>query len=449
MCPRVGSSMASTVAFHPIPFGSYRSTLRPRPIARRWSASSSRRAPTQNHSVAVSARSCGPTTPNFEVVVVENRPARASTEAMIEQHFRGDRRIRCVQEYRPGASHARNAGLACARGEVVAFTDDDVVVDRRWLRANIEALVGQDDVACVAGLILPLELESESQLLMEQFASFGKGFRAVHLPASRFPAGESAVPVHRRRDRIRREHDDPGRNWPASWAASTRVSARAHRPAGARTWSCSSGYSAPATPWPTSRGRSCGIAIPTAMPVLRRQVYRYGVGLGAMLAKQLIAGPDRGDFIRAVPAGIRYVRDPDSRKNAGKPANYPRALTWFERAGMVLGPFAYVLSIVQAVLRRLAGADVSTPFRTTRSIRQLRLAGGGVVPMARFSKHARSLRERGERPCSSSSPGRPRWLSGLLSRCASWRRWPRAWTPQNRSASRSFWGCSASLQDSR
>lgn len=124
---------------------------------------------------------------NFEVVVVENRPARASTEAMIEQHFRGDRRIRCVQEYRPGASHARNAGLACARGEVVAFTDDDVVVDRRWLRANIEALVGQDDVACVAGLILPLELESESQLLMEQFASFGKGFRPTtfRLPDSR------------------------------------------------------------------------------------------------------------------------------------------------------------------------------------------------------------------------------------------------------------------------
>ena len=87
-----------------------------------------------------------------------------------------------------------------------------------------------------------------------------------------------------------------------------------------------------------SRAPSSGTPIRTAARRLRRQVYRYGVGLGAMLAKQLIAGPERGELVRAVPAGVRHARDPASRKNAGKPADYPRRLDWLERLGMLVGP---------------------------------------------------------------------------------------------------------------
>ena len=69
----------------------------------------------------------------------------------------------------------------------MAFTDDDVVVDPLWLRASAAPLTGAPPVACVTGLILPLELESESQLLLEQFAGFGKGFepKTYRLPEAR------------------------------------------------------------------------------------------------------------------------------------------------------------------------------------------------------------------------------------------------------------------------
>src|SRR6202044_1162576 len=68
--------------------------------------------------------------PDYEVIVAQPRPP-PPPPADIEG-------ARVVREPRPGASAARNRGMAVATGEIVAFTDDDVAVDRRWLRALSE-----------------------------------------------------------------------------------------------------------------------------------------------------------------------------------------------------------------------------------------------------------------------------------------------------------------------
>src|SRR5262249_25581570 len=68
----------------------------------------------------------------FEVIVVENRPEASPVAAALAAAFPGDERVRYVEERRPGLSSARNAGLAAAQGELVAFTDDDVHVDECW-----------------------------------------------------------------------------------------------------------------------------------------------------------------------------------------------------------------------------------------------------------------------------------------------------------------------------
>src|SRR5579862_4201486 len=67
--------------------------------------------------------------PRFEVLVVDN----TSGPDLPLPPLPGDK-VRIVKEPRRGVSSARNAGLRAAAGEFVAFTDDDAVVDARWLR---------------------------------------------------------------------------------------------------------------------------------------------------------------------------------------------------------------------------------------------------------------------------------------------------------------------------
>jgi GT2 family glycosyltransferase len=321
---------------------------------------------------------------DFEVIVVENRPRSLDTARMLVQRFAGESRLRYVEEPRPSASLARNAGLAAVGGEVVAFTDDDVVVDPLWLRSSVERLTGAPGVECVTGLILPLELESESQLLLEQFAGFGKGFepRTYRLPQAReenpllpyaagaLGSGASIVMLTAVARELRGFDPALGPATPARGGEDLDLLARVLRHGYALS------YEPRAIVWHEHPGGS---------ERLRHQVYSYGIGLGAMLGKQLIACPRRRDFVRAVPAGVRYLGDPGSRKNIGKPSGYPRGLTRLERRGMVIGPALYLVSaiIARVLLKR---APMASP-RPIRLVRRM-IVGGEAVSVSWFQETA-------------------------------------------------------------
>jgi GT2 family glycosyltransferase len=290
----------------------------------------------------------------FEVVVVENRPGSPATRHMLDQEFADDARLRYVEESIPGLASARNAGLTSAQGDVVAFTDDDVIVDRGWLRRSAEAFDRADDIACVTGLILPLELETDSQRLLEQFMTLGKGFnrRTYRLPEARatYPLlpytpgviGSGANTVVRADVARRLGGFDArlGTGTPAVGGEDLDLYIRLLQEGHAVA------YEPGAIVWH---------AHPDGAVKLRRQVYRYGVGLAATLTKQLVVGPERRALLRTVPAGIRYLRDPTSRKNAGKTAGYPRRLDWLERLGMLVGPAAFGASMVVRAGRSWSG----------------------------------------------------------------------------------------------
>lgn len=90
-----------------------------------------------------------------ELLVVDNGDD-PRTEAVVSELAAGatELAVRYVREPSLGHSHARNRGVAEARGELLLFTDDDVLVTPGWVDAIVD---GFEDpaVGAVGGRILP------------------------------------------------------------------------------------------------------------------------------------------------------------------------------------------------------------------------------------------------------------------------------------------------------
>src|SRR5258708_20069101 len=71
--------------------------------------------------------------PDYEVIVVDNAPSTSATADLIRQTYADEPRIRYVREDHPGLPSGHNRGIVEARGDIIAFTDDDVIVDTCWL----------------------------------------------------------------------------------------------------------------------------------------------------------------------------------------------------------------------------------------------------------------------------------------------------------------------------
>jgi GT2 family glycosyltransferase len=109
--------------------------------------------------------------PALEILVVDNAPATRDAHGVVIARPG----VRYTVEPRPGLGWARNRALAEATGEILAFTDDDVVVDAGWVEALAAVFQEDAQVGAVTGLILPLELETQAQRLFEEYRGFGRG----------------------------------------------------------------------------------------------------------------------------------------------------------------------------------------------------------------------------------------------------------------------------------
>lgn len=106
----------------------------------------------------------------WEVVVVDNN-SKDDTRQVVDTFAHGFPQLRYLFQPLQGLSHARNLGIAEARGEYLLFTDDDVLPEPDWLRATLEGLRAHQADAC-GGYIAPIFEVPPPHWLTERFYGF-------------------------------------------------------------------------------------------------------------------------------------------------------------------------------------------------------------------------------------------------------------------------------------
>jgi GT2 family glycosyltransferase len=109
-----------------------------------------------------------------EVLVVDNASSGDGT-----RHTAEARGARVVREEVPGLDFARNRAVASAATELVAFVDDDVVVDRFWLRTLVRAFAAAPAAQAVAGQVLAMNLDTPARIDFERTSGFSLGWAAT------------------------------------------------------------------------------------------------------------------------------------------------------------------------------------------------------------------------------------------------------------------------------
>ncbi len=288
---------------------------------------------------------------DLELLVLDNDPSSGRVPARLADIR--DPRLRVVEEPRRGLSFARNRGLVQCRGSVVAFTDDDACADPEWL-VNLLRPLGQDRrVVCTTGLVLPAEISTQAQVWFEAFGGFDKGFERL-VWSARDDAGLAALGTTGTRGILfpyAAGAYGSGNNmaFDVSWLRSrggfdvtlgAGMPPRGGEDLDAFLRVILDGKVIVYEPRALVRHHArAGTAD------LHDQMYGYGSGMSAVIVKNLLGRPRAAlSLLGRFPAGVRFLLDPGSAKNADRGSSYPRSLSRSELKGYLAGPFLYVWS---------------------------------------------------------------------------------------------------------
>jgi glycosyltransferase involved in cell wall biosynthesis len=92
--------------------------------------------------------------PDDEVIVVDNASSDETAEVIARAADGFPVRLHQLSETAEGKTPALNAGLAAARGDVLALTDDDVLVGEHWIR-DIRSAFGRSTLDLAGGRVDP------------------------------------------------------------------------------------------------------------------------------------------------------------------------------------------------------------------------------------------------------------------------------------------------------
>lgn len=284
--------------------------------------------------------------PRYEIIVVDNAPSTNETAELVQKLAQDSHIVRYVLEENPGRSWARNRGIAEAKGEILAFADDDVVVDTYWLAELVRSFSAAENVVCVTGLVLPMELDTPAQVWFEEYGGFNKGY-------------VQRIFKHTKKDRYLDMPLYPympgrlGTGASMAFTASFLQKVNGFDPAFGGTGKSINGQDIALFLRVLLDGYTL-VYQPRALlyhlhrrgyDALCKQIYHYGICVAALLTKTIVERPSRLLGLSAkVPYGLFFVLSSRSSKNSKRSKNYPKELVALERKGMLYGPVAYLRS---------------------------------------------------------------------------------------------------------
>lgn len=286
--------------------------------------------------------------PRLELLVVDNAPSDSAAAVVVSAH----RGVRYVREARPGLAWARNRAIAEAGGEILAFTDDDVIVDRAWVRALAAAFASDPAVAAVTGRVAPYELETEAQRLFERYRGFGRGTAPRRVPGSprRAARRHGAAGAYGTGANMAFRREVFAAVGPFDPALGAGTAAQGGEDLEMFFRLLKAGYTLAYEPaalvWHRHRRTPAE---------LERQIRGHGISFGAYLARTAAVYPDEAWGLARL--GLRWIAKLLYRTLVprGRPAAPLRRLAWAELRGVLAGPAAY------RTARRAAARLLPTP----------------------------------------------------------------------------------------
>lgn len=139
----------------------------------------------------------------YEVLVIDNNSCDHTREVVVS--FSGATPApRHLLETDQGLDHARNRALAEARGDIIVFADDDILVEPEWLRTLTAPLLMDREhrIGAVGGEVIPVFPDGKPPWIAEWHAPLAFRADPGPLPAGDTPMGANLAMPRRAFDRV-------------------------------------------------------------------------------------------------------------------------------------------------------------------------------------------------------------------------------------------------------
>jgi len=277
--------------------------------------------------------------PEFELLVVDNNPVSGLTPPVVASF--AEKPVRLLEARGQGLSISRNVGVNGATHDIIAFTDDDVVVEMSWLRNLAYGFARDARVACVCGMVPSAELATPAQSYFDRRVDWARGCAPATFDLADPPDDDPLFPL-----RV------------ARYGTGANFAVRKDAVLAIGGFDEGMGIGSP-----TGGGEDIDLFIriliagqilarePSAIVWHRHrrtaedlavQIRNYGLGLGAWATKLVLRPRTLGMVLRRLGPGIRHIRDVTVVDQTDTVDNDPGldALNKQEVSGVINGPLA-------------------------------------------------------------------------------------------------------------